>query len=885
MNYSRFTRLILFMLIVFASCTTKKDGFVYRVFHNTTARYNGYFYAKEAMREADMQLAEQQKDDYDEILPIFIMGTEETAQGIFPQMERAIEKSSLVIERHKMNPQGKSKKKNKRPEMNKWIDDNYLLIGQAYFYKQNYFKAEEMFLFVSRKYKEPEMQALANAWLTRCHVQREAWTAAKNTILKAEQINNVEPEVKAEVLLVYADYFIQQEMYKEAADALKDALKYIEKKKDRARPTYILAQLMQKMNKSSDAITYYETVLKLKPSFEMEFYAKISQALAFERRKGNSGQIKETLFKMLKDEKNEEYRDQIYYALAEIELEEQKRNLGIDYLEQSLRANKDNQRQKMKSFLRLADLYLEDKDYQLAQAYYDSTFKNIQEDHDRYLDVKNKAESLTELVTYLNVIESQDSISQLCSLDEEELIRKMKKIRRQMVEEREQEIAAAEAALAAANQGGGDDGASASFWPYNAALKQRGQQAFLNVWGNRELEDNWRRSNKLQQSFGDGEEQEEQIAEEKPKEKEEQRDEIPSVEDMIASLPCSDADRAQGDTDIADAYYNSGVIYREKLEDLDNAIEQWEVLVTRFEESDFHPTAYYLLHRTYLYRENTENYSNPFCGTCNSQHWADLILEKYPGSEWSQLVENPDYQDYAELKKAEEREAYAALLSQYYSRSYREVVAHSDSVIRTEPENSVLCKYKVLRAQAVGYLDGQAGIRTTYLEALESVKTECPDTEEAAFAADLLMKLKGGNTVRGEKDPKEEKEDTPVDSPYAFDESSRHYFMLILPIGEGDVNKIKGTLSDFTSTNFATNGLRVSSSLIDRDNQLVLVKTFNRITDAKSYISAFNNNEDVKELREAGYKVSLISKENYVTLFKTKEIESYQQFYEANYVD
>jgi len=152
------------------------------------------------MREADLQLAEQQQDDYDEILPLFIMGSEEAAQGIFPQMERAIEKSSLVIERHTMKPQGRSKKKSKRPEINKWIDDNYLLIGVAYFYKQNYFKAEEMFLYVSRKYKEPKMQALANCWLTRCHVQREAWTSAKNAILKAEQIKNLEPEVKAEVL-------------------------------------------------------------------------------------------------------------------------------------------------------------------------------------------------------------------------------------------------------------------------------------------------------------------------------------------------------------------------------------------------------------------------------------------------------------------------------------------------------------------------------------------------------------------------------------------------------------------------------------------------------------------------------------------------------------
>ena len=163
----------LLVTLAVASCTTRKDGFAYRVFHNTTARYNGYFYARLAMQEADLTLNAVHKDDYDVVLPLFVYGEEKDAEQIFPLMERAIEKSSRVIERHKMEPMGSSKKARKRPEMNKWIDDNYLLIGVAYFYKRNYPKAEEMFLYVSRKYKEPDMQALSNAWLTRVYMQRD----------------------------------------------------------------------------------------------------------------------------------------------------------------------------------------------------------------------------------------------------------------------------------------------------------------------------------------------------------------------------------------------------------------------------------------------------------------------------------------------------------------------------------------------------------------------------------------------------------------------------------------------------------------------------------------------------------------------------------------
>ncbi len=871
--------LALAMLSTFA-CTTRKDGFVYRVFHNTTARYNGYFYAKEAMRESQMTLNEKQEDDYDEILSVFIYGSEENAQEIFPLMERVVEKSSRVIERHNMDPPRRQlKKKRDRPEMNKWIDDNYLLIGKAYFFKQNYYKAEEMFLFVSRKYKEKEMQALSNAWLTRCYLEVGDFVRAKNAVRKAVQVNNLEEEAEAEVLMVYADYFIRIGEYKDAADQLEKAIRLIKKKKDKARPTFILAQLMQAQGKAQDAIAYFNGVLKLRPEYEMEFYAKIMQAMAFDRRGGNSAVIKETLFDMLKDDKNEEYQDQIYYALAQLELEEQNRAQGIDYLETSLLVNEGNQKQKMKSFLSLADLYLEDKAYQLAQAYYDSTFRNIEEDHDRYEDVRNKAESLTELVTYLNVIDEKDSLAMLCELGDEELVAKLEGIRQQQIDELEAAMLAAQQA-AAAGESSDVVGGAGTFWPYNPALRQTGKSNFTAYWGMRELADDWRRSNKISATFSDGEEEPTQEeAEAQVTEEVSIEDQVPSVDEMLAQLPCSDQAQGESQIAIADAYYNSGVIYREKLEDLDNAIEQWEVLVTRYDESEYHPTAFYLLYRTYLFKES-QGYQNPFCGTCNSRHWGDMILERYPGSEWAMLVENPEYQDYAELKKAEERRAYEQVLDKYYKRQYQNVILETTEVIANEPENHMLCKYKLLKAQGIGGMDGRVGMRDNYIKELEKIVAECPDTEEAAFAADKLKKLREEIKEEQKGEPEEE---VVEEYPFDFNEGSRHYFMLVLPMGEGNVNEIKAQLSDFSSKYFKSGGLKVSSNLIDRDHQVVLVKTFNRIAESTAFYNTFQSSEDTKSLRDAGYVVSLISKENYVTLFKNKDLEAYQGFFLQNY--
>lgn len=874
--------LILFATLTAVSCTTRKDGFAYRVFHNTTARYNGYFYAKESMREARGILKDNHIEDWDEVLPLFIYGGEDDTEQIFPLMERAIEKSSRVIDRHKMEPAGRSKKPLKRPEMNKWIDDNYLLIGQGYFYKRNYLKAEEIFLYVSRKYKSKEMQARSHTWLARCYMQREMYRKAKNAILKATQTREIEEEDRADAHLVYADLLIRMEEWKDATEQVELGLRYIKKKRDQARPTFVLAQLMQKQAKASEAIAYYNAVLKLRPEYEMEFYAQIMQAMAFDRRGGNSQRIKDILFDLLKDDRNIQYQDVIFYALAEIALEEQNRNLGIEYLETSLAVSEGNKKQQLKGYVRLADLYFEDKTYIVAQQYYDSASTVIEEKHPRYKDVVNKAESLTELVQHLNIITDRDSINNLCDMPEDELLAKLEEIREQRVREREEaRLAAERAALAAAKAGG--PGGQGTFWPYNPQLRESGKMNFLNFWGDRELEDHWRRRNKINMSFGDGDEEEEEDDEEGAKEEEAPKDEIPSVEEMFEALPCSEEEREEAMAEIAEAYYRSGIVYKEKLEDLESGIEQWEVLVTEYDDSEFHPTSFYLLFRSYKSKEN-EGYQNPFCGTCNSAYWGDLIIERYPGSEWAMLVENPDHLDAAEVKKREEKEAYEIVLNLYYQRIYQTLLLKTKEVIESEPDNHLLCKYRLLNALAIGGMDGMTGQRNNHIEALQTVISECPDTEEATFAQERLKLLRGDSKPKSDSGEVDEEEEVALNvSPFTYNESTRHYFMIVLPLKGGDVNKIKAALSDFSSTNYKSLALKVSSNLIDRNNQVVLVKTFNRIDDAKSYYKLFQKSDLMEDLRSEGYPTALISKENYVTLFKNKDLEAYQSFFEEKY--
>ena len=198
--------LLLVLLVTWTGCTTQRDGRFYRAYHNTTSRFNGFHFARLAMEEADQKLAESQEENWDEVIPLFLYGTEDQADFLYPLMERAIEKCSRVVDRHAMTPPSSLKKDFKRPQLNRWIDDNYTIIGKGHFYKGDFIKAEEVFKYLQRKHKEPDSQVAAGAWLARTYMALENMPKANSSLLKAVGERDASDELRADAFLVQADF-------------------------------------------------------------------------------------------------------------------------------------------------------------------------------------------------------------------------------------------------------------------------------------------------------------------------------------------------------------------------------------------------------------------------------------------------------------------------------------------------------------------------------------------------------------------------------------------------------------------------------------------------------------------------------------------------------
>ena len=160
------------MVVTIQGCTTKRDGRAYRWYHNTHARFNGFFTQKRRLAEADVKIKEAYEPNWDEILPLYLDTDEQTAQQVYPLMERAIEKCSKVVDKHTLVPSRRHRKYFKRPELNKWIDDNYTVIGKAYYMKEDYAMAEDIFLYLARTVDTNDAQAWAYSWLGRIYLKQ-----------------------------------------------------------------------------------------------------------------------------------------------------------------------------------------------------------------------------------------------------------------------------------------------------------------------------------------------------------------------------------------------------------------------------------------------------------------------------------------------------------------------------------------------------------------------------------------------------------------------------------------------------------------------------------------------------------------------------------------
>ena len=287
---------LLAVALILAACSPKKNTFVSRAYNNLTAHYNAWWNGNESLKEGIDDLERSSKDNFTQQLPVFKLGTKKELSTISAKADRAIEKASIVIQRHSMYFNKK--------EYNKWIDDSYLMIGKAYFYKQDYSGARRTFEFIQNKYKDSPLTNETVLWLALTNIQTAQYAKAEAELGKFKAAMAKAPvALKLNLFYnkVYAEFFLKQDKGDFAKPYLLAGIGLSIRKTDKTRLMYILAQLYQKEGDLQKATEYYSRVVKKNPRYDMVFSALINIAKCFDASAGDSKSIVKTLEKMLDD--------------------------------------------------------------------------------------------------------------------------------------------------------------------------------------------------------------------------------------------------------------------------------------------------------------------------------------------------------------------------------------------------------------------------------------------------------------------------------------------------------------------------------------------------------------------------------------------------------
>ncbi|MEM1137387.1 MAG: hypothetical protein AAGI07_16225 [Bacteroidota bacterium] len=378
-------------------------------YHDTTARFNAYFLAKEKILEVEQALFGNPLNDYNDILQVLAPIDTTAASSQASSFEYIIEKASLPIQWH---------------ESSKWVDDCYILIGKARLYQGDFMNAVLTYKFVNTNSEDDNARHQALILLLRTFMaskQYENMFAVLDFIRKEKTPFN--EENTREYHLTMSHYYRLVENYDMLSLHLSEALPLITKRKQKARLHFLMAQLYEMQEKEALAYENYALAFKYSPSYELAFHADLKKSSVAEIETDEDVEEASRYFKkLLSDEKNWEFRDKIYYEMAKYYLRKDDFPKAINYLNESVQVSTNNTVQKAYSYLRMGQIYYFDlKEFEKAALYYDSTVQIMPSTVKNYDATKALAETLKEFTKYLTQVRAQDRLLDLAKMPEKEV--------------------------------------------------------------------------------------------------------------------------------------------------------------------------------------------------------------------------------------------------------------------------------------------------------------------------------------------------------------------------------------------------------------------------------------------------------------------------------
>ncbi|MDQ7947367.1 MAG: gliding motility protein [Pedobacter sp.] len=905
---------------LFLSCASQKDNATNRSLQNLSARYNLIYNANVLLNTYQDDLALANADNYDHILSVYIapppidyLSATSAANDTKTLDEIAQKAETIVAEKGLSN----------------YVDEAYILLAKTNFYRGNYFSAAAYFDYAAKAYSG-QRNVFVNAmnWKARSLMQLDNDGQAMKVLDTVSLFLDSIKKEKAEALATLAQMNIYQQDYPKAISHLEAAIKEGTKAQNKIRWSYILAQLYENEKQYAQSLRNYTRVEKSNAPFEMYFNAKLSKIRINDQLSSQTSNRREQLLKLLKDDKNIDYTDQIYYEVAEDYFSHQDYAKAAEYYQLSAKKSQRNVNQKGLSYLRLADLNFKNLgNYVDAKLYYDSAALILPKTYPGYEAILKKAQNLEYLTERYQQIAAQDTLQHLARLPRQERLSRMDKMfanaQKGALETRTTNIPATantpNAGLPTNNP------TNSTFYFSNLAAVGKGFTDFKRRWGNRILEDNWRQSVKSsaqvnQQNLANATDQpttgQDKLQTQAPLDREAQ------IAAFEATLPLTPELLKISDQKIIDAYFEIAGFYQQVLGDQNEAIKVYQALLSRYPKNNHLETIYYSL---YL--------ANGTANRTEAERYKNLVLSQYPNSVYAKTILDPNFSLQQNALDLVVNSTYNAVFENYLKKEFPTVITKVNETNERFPGNNLQPQYDYLKAIAIGrtqHVDSLLQAFNLILSKYPSdplitplvkdhlvyINTHLPtfkarkialtdfDPTEPRFIAqqnqtaaapaqkkndpvivdpkpasptDLNAKTKPGTTVQPNIDVPSKNQ------LFSKAESDTYYYVVSVNDMSLSVSSSRFGIGQFNRGNYAGSGIKHQLFELEED-QLIFVGNFSSLSEVKSYADGITPQlPKIMKVPAATYKWFYISKENFDKIKNRETLNSYLEFFKNNY--
>ena len=435
---------------------------------------------------------------------------------------------------------------------------------------------------------------------------------------------------------------------------------------------------------------------------------------------------------------------------------------------------------------------------------------------------------------------------------------------------------------------------------YNPQAVSQGKQTFQQQWGKRENQDNWQRANQTVVSLGasenqettenlDGADHQDQAdnpdnpdgKKKKNNASDEAQDENDDAQDphkreyYLAQIPFTEEQLAVSHDALKDGLYHAGIIVKDKLDNLQLGEKMLTRLTTNYPDYEHNDVAWYHLFLLYSRMGRTQE----------ADRCLAMLKNDYPESEWTTLLDDPNFVENQRFGIHIEDSIYAATYDAFKANHHMVVKANTQLSAKRFPKGQHRPKFLFIEGLSL-LNDGDA---KGCAERMQQVVEQYPQSEVSELAGMIIRGIQQGRQLHGGRFDINDiwsrraidlAGDSTLTDTLTFERNVNYVFLLAYQPDSVNQNQLLYELAKYNFSNYLVRNFDIASDQDANGLCRMLISGFLSYDEALQYARQLYSSEGGLGGLLRSCRSLIISEQNLRLLGTSYSYRDYEEFYE-----